>query len=150
MGLFDYLRWQWDVCCLDRGCTSPSLVAHAQVVPVMAALVGSGEGAAQLARFNVSKDALYSARTRQKGTGLPSKHALPALVLATLPVRLPGRELMHRPVSTFVPAAAAQTQAKAVKIKLAGMDLLPMACSEGTISRRLVGGVAGVWESPDP
>ena len=98
-----------------------SLLAHAQVVPVMAALVGSGEGAAQLARFNVSADALYSTRARQKGTGLPSKHALPALVLATLPVKLSGRELMHRPVSTFTPALSAQTQTKAVKIKLAGM-----------------------------
>lgn len=87
----------------------------------MAALVGSGEGAAQLARFNVSVDALYSTRTRLKGTGLPSKHALPALVLATLPAKLPGRELMHRPVSTFIPALSAQTQTKAVKIKLAGM-----------------------------
>ena len=87
----------------------------------MAALVGSGEGAAQLARFNVSKDALYSTRTRQKGAGLPSKHALPALALATLPVKLPSRELMHRPVCCFVPAASVQTQAKAVRIKLAGM-----------------------------
>lgn len=94
-----------------------------QVMPVMAALVGSGEGAAQLARFNVSKDALYSTRTRQKGTGLPSKHALPALVLATLPVKLPARELMHRPVSSFTPTPSAQAQTKAVKIKLAGLPL---------------------------
>ena len=87
----------------------------------MAALVGSGEGAAQLARFNVSKDALYSTRTRQKGAGLPSKHALPALALATLPVKLSSRELMHRPTCCFVPVAFVQTQAKAVRIKLAGM-----------------------------
>ena len=87
----------------------------------MAALVGSGEGAAQLARFNVSKDALYSMRTRQKGVGLPSKHALPALALATLPVKLPSHELVHRPMCCFVPAASVQAQAKAVRIKLAGM-----------------------------
>ena len=98
---------------------------YAQVVPVMAALVGSGEGAAQLARFNVSNDALYSTRTRQKGTGLPSKHALPALMLATLPVKSSGRELMHRPVSTFIPAPATQMQTKAVKIKLTGTKVLP-------------------------
>ncbi len=104
----------------------------------MAALVGAGEGAAQLARFNVSKDALYSTRVRQKGTGLPSKHALPALVLATLPARLPGRELMHRPVSTFVPAPSTQTQAKALKIKLAGTGLFLVTCSKTKISRRAV------------
>ena len=86
----------------------------------MAALVGSGEGAAQLARFNVSKDPLYSTRTRQKGVGLTSKHALPALALATLPVKLPSRELMHRPMCCFVPAASVQMQTKAVRIKLAG------------------------------
>lgn len=86
----------------------------------MAALTGSGEGAAQLARFNVSKDPLYSTRTRQKGVGLPSKHALPALALATLPVKPSSRELMHRPMCYFVPAASVQTQAKAVRIKLAG------------------------------
>ena len=98
--------------------------AAAQVVPVMATLVGSGEGAAQLARFNVSKDALYSTRTRQKGTGMPSKHALPALTLTTLPAKLPSRELMHRPASVFVPAASTQMQTKAVKIKIAGVLLL--------------------------
>ena len=90
----------------------------------MATLVGSGEGAAQLARFNVSKDTFYSTRTRQKGTGLPSKHALPALTLTTLPAKLPSRELMHRPASVFVPAASTQTHTKAVKIKIAGALLL--------------------------
>lgn len=98
----------------------------------MATLVGSGEGAAQLARFNVSKDALYSTRTRQKGTGMPSKHALPALTLTTLPAKLPSRELMHRPASVFVPAASTQTQTKAVKIKIAGALLLANQALQGT------------------
>lgn len=40
---------------------------HAQVVPVLAATAGGGEGARLLARYNVSKDAAYSARTRKKG-----------------------------------------------------------------------------------
>lgn len=106
--------------------------AAVQVVPVMAALVGSGEGAAQLARFNVSKDTFYSTRTRQKGTGLPSKHALPALTLTTLPAKLPSRELMHRPASVFVPAASTQTQTKAVKIKIAGALLLATPALRGT------------------
>lgn len=38
-----------------------------QVVPVVAAVVGSGEGARLIARYNVSKDAAYSARARKKG-----------------------------------------------------------------------------------
>ena len=99
----------------------------------MAALIGSGEGAAQLARFNVSKDALYSTRTRQKGTGLPSKHALPALVLATLPAKQPGCELLHRPVSTFIPSPSAHAQVKGVKIKLAGKLLLIKALLYGGV-----------------
>ena len=39
----------------------------AQVVPVLATVVGSGEGARLLARYNVSKDAAYSAGARKKG-----------------------------------------------------------------------------------
>ena len=135
-----HLPWHYKKVWYAGQCSNEpeALAQFAQVVPVMAALVGSGEGAAQLARFNVSKDAFYSTRARQKGTGLPSKHALPALVLATLAARLPGRELMHRPVSTFIPAPAAQMQAKALKIKLGGRDLLAMACSEWTIMRSTV------------
>ena len=114
----------------------------------MAALVGSGEGAAQLARFNVSRDILYSTRTRQKGTGLPSKHALPALVLATLPARLPGRELMHRPLSTFIPAPSAQTQAKALKIKIAGTGLSSTMHSEATIPKWAVQSFCKCVEGP--
>lgn len=61
-----------------------------QVTPVTAPLAEAGEGAAQLARFNVSRDAAYANRARRKGeraAGALCKHAQPALTLLTLPIR---------------------------------------------------------------
>ncbi|CAL8462032.1 g1563 [Coccomyxa elongata] len=103
---------------LRRGADA-SLVANAaamilpprpKVVPVLAAVQEKGEAARLLARYNVSKDAAYSAHARKKGDRAQvqvCKHSTPAASLLTLPIRQPSRhDTMHRPVSTFVPAPA--------------------------------------------
>jgi hypothetical protein len=62
----------------------------AQVALVTAPLAGPGEGAAQLARLNLSRDAAYAGRPRRKGeraAGALAKHATPAASLLTLPIK---------------------------------------------------------------
>lgn len=62
----------------------------AQVALVTAPATGPGEGAAQLARLNLSRDAAYAGRARRKGervAGALAKHATPAASLLTLPIK---------------------------------------------------------------
>lgn len=94
--------------------------APPKLAPVLAPLAGHGKGAALLARHNVSKDAAYSTKIGNKGERVAAqlcKHATPAASLLTLPIRHATRQdLMHRPVSTFLPAPMPLT----FKIKVGG------------------------------
>eukprot|EP00884_Botryococcus_braunii_P021299 jgi/Botrbrau1/7853/Bobra.9_2s0029.1 len=75
--------------------------------PVLAPLVGTGAGARQLARFNISLDASYTVTAQKKGDkGLGSvycRHATPALSLSTLPLAASPDEIRHRPRGVWLP-----------------------------------------------
>ncbi|KAK9820491.1 hypothetical protein WJX72_010852 [[Myrmecia] bisecta] len=80
-----------------------------KITPVLAQLQTGrqGEAEALLARYNVSKDHLYSQKSRRKEKGLQAsfcKHALPASTFSTLPVKHTNKpEMAHRPVGYWTP-----------------------------------------------
>lgn len=64
------------------------------------------------------------------------KHSTPAASLLTLPIRQPSRhDMMHRPVSTFVPAPAPVH----IKLKVEGAPSWPPVCSSCCTCRGLAG-----------